>query len=347
MSAAVRGVVAVLGDRVGERQHGSTPALMTVGNVSLLGHALRALDEAGAREVAVVTPVRFASPIARELQDLQVQATPRLITRERVRGPGDALRIAHGFIGRSPAVLLLAGAIVRSVPAVVKAAAQHDTAAIMLAHAAGTGDNLRLEHRRLLRFAASVCPDRKVDDICGVVLGAGIVERVFAARPNGRELTELLRQVQELGGDVVVDVTSAAASYAGRPSDLLRLNRIALEMLPERETVSLPGVRLEGAVEIHPTAEIESSVLRGPVIVGAGARIADAYVGPFTSIGADVRIEGAEIEHSIILPGAEILHIGSRLEASIVGRDARIYRDFSLPRAMRLQVGDSVEVALC
>lgn len=221
-------------------------------------------------------------------------------------------------------------------------------AALMLAHAAGSaGNELRLEHRRLLRFAALVAPDREVHDVCGLVLGAGVLEQIFAAQPNGRELTELLREVQAQGGQVCVDVAPAGARYGGRPSDLLRLNRLVLEALPDLATASPQGVRLEGAVQIHPTAEIASSFLRGPVVVGAGARISDSYIGPFTSIGEDVRIEGAEIEQSIILPGAEILHIGSRLEASVVGRDARIYRDFSLPRAMRLQVGDSVEVALC
>jgi len=36
-----------------------------------------------------------------------------------------------------------------------------------------------------------------------------------------------------------------------------------------------------------------------------------------------------------------------RIVASVVGRDARVFRDFSLPRAMRLRVGDGTEVALC
>ena len=36
-----------------------------------------------------------------------------------------------------------------------------------------------------------------------------------------------------------------------------------------------------------------------------------------------------------------------RLVASIVGHHARIFRDFSMPRALRLQVGDGDEVALC
>jgi hypothetical protein len=40
------------------------------------------------------------------------------------------------------------------------------------------------------------------------------------------------------------------------------------------------------------------------------------------------------------------MHVGGRIEASTVGRSARIFRDFALPRAMRLHVGDGVELAL-
>jgi len=98
---------------------------------------------------------------------------------------------------------------------------------------------------------------------------------------------------------------------------------------------------------VHPTARVESSTIVGPAIVGPDATVLNAYIGSYTSIGAGVHVEGAEIERSIILPGARITHIGGRLVGSVVGRDARIFRDFSLPRALRLDVGDGGEVALC
>jgi hypothetical protein len=59
-----------------------------------------------------------------------------------------------------------------------------------------------------------------------------------------------------------------------------------------------------------------------------------------------VVIENAEVEHSIILPGASIRHLGGRLEASVVGPRARIFRDFRLPRAYRVNVGEGAEIAI-
>ena len=71
------------------------------------------------------------------------------------------------------------------------------------------------------------------------------------------------------------------------------------------------------------------SVLVGPVVIGSGASVADAYIGPYTAIGAGARIEGAEIERSIISAGASVTHVGTRLTASVVGQNARLFRDFS------------------
>jgi glucose-1-phosphate thymidylyltransferase len=101
---------------------------------------------------------------------------------------------------------------------------------------------------------------------------------------------------------------------------------------------------VQGPVIVHPTARVRHSVLRGPVIIGANAEISDAYVGPYTSLGPRVVLEAAEIEYSIVLAGAQIRFIGTRLESSIIGRGARIARSFAPPAGMRMTVGDGVEV---
>ena len=99
-------------------------------------------------------------------------------------------------------------------------------------------------------------------------------------------------------------------------------------------------------LELEAGARLERSSVRGPAIIGAGARLTDCYVGPYTAIGAGARIENAEIERSIVAAGATITHVGCRLSGSVIGRNVRVFRDFSLPRALRLQVGDGSEVAL-
>ena len=128
---------------------------------------------------------------------------------------------------------------------------------------------------------------------------------------------------------------------------LLRANRLALEGLRAgAEEAMLVDTEIQGPAVIHPTAVVRSTLVRGPAVIGAGVRLDDVYVGPYTSIGEDVVIEGAEIEHSLVLAGAEVRYPGVRLTTSIIGPRARLVRDFHRPRGMRVAVGADAVVAL-
>ena len=47
-----------------------------------------------------------------------------------------------------------------------------------------------------------------------------------------------------------------------------------------------------------------------------------------------------------MLDGAELLHVGARVDTSVIGRGARIHRAFAPTNALRLSVGDGAEVRL-
>jgi glucose-1-phosphate thymidylyltransferase len=188
--------------------------------------------------------------------------------------------------------------------------------------------------------------------LAGVWLfGPGALQLVSGAiRRTGGELdlTMVAERIRGAGGSLDVRVVDAWRRYAGDPLDLLELNRMALDRLesPPRRVI-INGNRIEGRVWIHEDASVERSVIIGPVVIGAGAQISDAYIGPYTSVGPHAVIEGAEIEMSIVSARASIMHVGSRLVSSVVGRDARIFRDFTLPKAFRLRIGEGTEIALC
>ena len=79
-------------------------------------------------------------------------------------------------------------------------------------------------------------------------------------------------------------------------------------------------------------------------MIGAGARITDSYVGPYTSIGERCAITGSEVEHSILLEGASVADLEVRLEASLLGRNVKLLRGEEMPKALRMIVGDNSEV---
>ena len=104
--------------------------------------------------------------------------------------------------------------------------------------------------------------------------------------------------------------------------------------------------RVEGRVAIEDGAHIQGSVVRGPAIIGTGARIIDAYIGPYTSIGDGVEVIRSEIEHSIILAGSRVADLGARMEASLLGRNVKLARGDGVPRTLRMIVGDNSEIEI-
>jgi glucose-1-phosphate thymidylyltransferase len=133
----------------------------------------------------------------------------------------------------------------------------------------------------------------------------------------------------------------------GRLADMLEANRLVLE---EIET-SIDGEvdaasRVEGRVVLAEGASVHDSVVRGPAVIGPGARIEGSYVGPYTSIGADVRICRAEVEHSIVLAGSVVEDLGTRMEASLLGRNVKLTRSKGMPKTFRLLVGDNSVIEL-
>ena len=106
----------------------------------------------------------------------------------------------------------------------------------------------------------------------------------------------------------------------GRLDDMLEANRLILETLERRVEGELD--RLAGR---RPR--------RGRAGRGAGARdrprardhrrrrrLRDAYVGPYTAVGAGCVIEYAEVEHSILLEAPSVRGLDGRMESSLLGR---------------------------
>jgi NDP-sugar pyrophosphorylase family protein len=152
-----------------------------------------------------------------------------------------------------------------------------------------------------------------------------------------------------LAGEIDTEalVVDPAWAYDGTVDGILEANTLALDALKRgRVGVDLSRASVQGRVSIDPSAELEGAKVRGPAHIGPGARIIETYVGPYSSIGAGVTLEGVEIEHSIVLPGAQIRYPGRRLEASLVGEGADIGRDYSLPSALRLRVGPGSQIQL-
>lgn len=140
----------------------------------------------------------------------------------------------------------------------------------------------------------------------------------------------------------------------GMPRDFLEGNQLIMNEKPRTfwsidETVVIEaGAVIEGPVRIEEGTHIASNVVvRGPVTIGKNVTLKDAYVGPYTSLGDGVVVDGGEIEHSIVLENA-VITSSRRIINSILGRNTVVASpSFTLPRSGHaLVIGENSVVEL-
>jgi glucose-1-phosphate thymidylyltransferase len=326
------------------------PSAVPVANRSLLCHALDWLAQARVREAAVIVPQELAG----QARDAVAGGAPQMRVNwvEQLPGEplGEVLGDLTGFIDGEAFVLHLADSLAKqSLRSLTAGGAECDTEALLVVHESRGVELAQVVQLRAAVGGGQSRPRPLRNDSAGVALlgpGALACAADLELHPENA-LESLVERVRQGGGRVGTCGVTDWWRYGRGTEALLEGNRFALEGLRAAyDRSQVVDSQIQGAVVVHPEARIRSSVVRGPAIIGARARLRDAYVGPYTSIGDDVAIEGAEIEHSVVLPGASITHLAGRLEASVIGPKSRVFRDFRLPRALRLTVGEGAEVCL-
>jgi glucose-1-phosphate thymidylyltransferase len=326
---------------------GAPTPLLPVANKPVLVHGIEALRDAGVREVGVAVSPATSEGVAEELSaagNLGVETT--YVLTDRPLGLLDALTAAGEFLEDRPCVAHQGDGLLRhDVAPLVDEVARGEADALLLVHRDDQVDQMpALDDGRLLRVLGRA-RRRAGLSMAGVhVFGSRFLRE---ARGGQSDVAGAVERLLRAGGRARTTEIDGWWQRVGDAEGLLKANRLVLDDLegtaPPEGTA---GSSVQGRVAIHPSARLEATVVRGPAVIGADAVLRDAYIGPYSSIGDGVRVEGAEIEHSIVLAGAVIEHLGGRLEASVVGRGARVYRDFALPRAYRLRVGDGNEISL-
>jgi glucose-1-phosphate thymidylyltransferase len=176
-----------------------------------------------------------------------------------------------------------------------------------------------------------------------------IHDAVAAITPSPRgelEITDAIQWLIDDGQQVSSEILEGWWIDTGKLTPLLEANRLLLETFERRIDGEVDEVsQIDGRVVIEHGATVTRSHIRGPVVLGPGSVVTDSFIGPFSSIGTDCRIERSEIEHSVILDHCSVVDAG-RIEDSLLGHHVEVTRSDRRPRATRLMVGDHSQVDL-
>jgi glucose-1-phosphate thymidylyltransferase len=343
------------GTRLRPLTYTSAKQLVPVANKPVLFYGIEAIAAAGIREIGIVVGDTQAEIRAAVGDGSAWGVTVTYIEQDAPRGLAHAVLISEPFVGRDPFVMYLGDNLLNKgiTPLVEEFTRERPAAQILLAKVPdpqmfGVAE---LDGGTVVRLVEKPKEPKSDLALVGVYMfGPEVFDSVRRIKPSFRnelEITDAIQDLIDRGLVVRPHIVDGWWKDTGKLEDMLEANRLILDTLERRIDGQVDaGSRIEGKVVIEAGAIVERSVVRGPAIIGANARIIHAYVGPFTSIMRDVEIRDSEIEHSIVLEGSSISDLANRVEDSLIGKNVRIHRLPVKPSAYRFMLGDNSEVGI-
>ena len=167
------------------------------------------------------------------------------------------------------------------------------------------------------------------------------IERIKPSKRGELEITDAIQELINMGCNVESFVLDTWWLDTGKKDDLLTANAIVLDKWLKGNIDGNvdEACKILGRVSIGKGSLIKGTIIRGPVVIGENTEIINSFIGPYTSIGCNVKIKKSSIEHSVIMDGSELTDI-ERLEESLIGRRVKITRNDTTHKALRLMIGD-------
>ncbi|MEA2441874.1 MAG: glucose-phosphate thymidylyltransferase [Thermoleophilaceae bacterium] len=343
------------GTRLRPITHTSAKQLVPVANKPVLFYGIESLVAAGVEEIGIIIAPETGAEIEAAAGDgTKFGASITYIEQDAPSGLAHAVLTAEPFLNGSPFVMYLGDNLLRDgITELVEQFRAEEPDAMILLTSVPDPENYgvaELDGDKVARLVEK--PKQPQSDLALVgvyMFTPAIFDAARAIEPSWRnelEITDAIQWLIDSGLRVDPHTVRGWWKDTGQVQDMLDANRLILDDLGERLEGELVDSRVEGRVVIEPGVRLERATVRGPAIIGAGSRIVDAYIGPYSAIGENVTIERAEIEHSIVLSGSSVRDLDGRMEASLIGRNVTISRSPELPKAYRFVVGDNAEIAI-
>ena len=349
------------GTRLRPITHTSAKQLVPIANKPIIFYGIEQLAAAGIKDLGIVIGDTGDEIRAAVGDGSRFGVEVTYIEQDAPRGLAHCVLIARDFLGDDDFVVYLGDNMLqddlrtfvdrfleaRDRPPELGEAREPAAAQILLAHVEEPGNfgvvelDVRGDIVRLVEKPTDPPSDLA---LVGVYLFSPLIHyAVRAIRPSARdelEITDAIQQLLDDGHPVRHEILQGWWIDTGKKDPLLHCNRLVLDTIEHRVDGHVDAQsRVERRVVIEEGAQLISSVVRGPAIIGARTRLVDTYVGPYTSIASDCELIDTEIEHSVVLDHSRIQGV-HRISDSLLGREVEVERSGTRPRATRLVLGD-------
>ena len=343
------------GTRLRPITHTSAKQLVPVANKPVLFYGIEAMVDAGIEQIGIIIAPETGAEIRAAVGDgSRFGASISYVEQDAPLGLAHASLTAEAFLDGEPFVMYLGDNLLQGgITDLVESFRANGPDALILLTPVTDPQNYgvaELNGDRVVRLVEKPRDPKTNLALVGVYMfTAGIHDAARAIEPSARgelEITDAIQYLVDEGRRVEPHIVQGWWKDTGRLDDMLEANRLVLDRLEPRVEGELLDSQCDGRGVVEPGAVLERTTVRGPAVIGAGTRITDAYIGPYTAIGAGCVITSAEVEHSILLEGSTVSHLEGRMESSLLGRNVTIARGVRQPRAYRFMVGDNSEIGI-
>lgn len=332
--------------------------LVPVANKPILWYGLEAIAAAGITEIGIVISPETGEEVkAQTGNGERFGVTITYILQEQPAGLAHAVKISQPFLGDAPFVMYLGDNLVQGGvgPLVDKFKSKSMDALILLcsvpnptAFGVATVD----AQGRVLQLVEKPKVPPSNLALVGVYLFSPEIHRAIAnIQPSPRGELEITDAIQELiNQQQRVEAHQLQGWWldTGKKDDLLEANRVILDNCLDTMVHGDVDAQSQviGRVTIGQGTQVINSIIRGPVAIGENCHIENCFIGPYSSIANDVKLLHADLEHSVLLQGAQICHVHQRIVDSLIGQRAKVVEAPQRPKAFRFMIGDDSQIEL-
>jgi glucose-1-phosphate thymidylyltransferase len=337
------------GTRLRPITYTSAKQLVPVANKPVLFYGIEALRDAGITDIGIIV-----GDTAPEIEEAVGNGSKwgvkiTYIPQEAPLGLAHAVLTAEQFLGNDNFVMYLGDNLLRDgIKDLVDAFVKNKPDALILLQEVPNPQAYGVAECRddvVVRLVEKPREPKSNLALVGIYMFTpAIHECTRAIKPSARgelEITDAIQCLIDRGKRVEPHIVHGWWKDTGKLEDMLEANRLILDALEGDVRGAVLESEIHGRVIIDEGASVSNCTVRGPVIIGKRAVVHDSYIGPYTSIDADVEIRNSEVEHSIILAQSKIIDLRSRMEGSLVGKNVQIIRLDHKPQAYRFMVGDN------
>ncbi|MCI4626352.1 MAG: glucose-1-phosphate thymidylyltransferase [Candidatus Magnetoovum sp. WYHC-5] len=340
------------GTRLRPLTHTIAKQLVPVAGVPILGYVLGHIASAAIVDVGIIISPETGNEVKEYVQDgghWNINVT--YILQENPLGLAHAVLMAREFIGEDDFIMYLGDNLLSSglKNALSRFLNDRPEALIFLKEVENPQNfgvaRLDREGNIVELIEKPLNPPSKLALVGVYMFTAKIFDAIRQIKPSRRgelEITDAIDWLIKNGYTVQSEQIGGWWLDTGKKDDLLEANTIVLDEYVKQDIRGFvdDNSSIMGRVEIAAGTHVKASTIRGPVRIGENSLISNAFIGPYTSIGSNVRIVNSVIEHSVILNDSTIEGI-ERLEDSLLGRYTTVIHNAQKHKALRLMISDN------